>query len=74
MVKKDAATFTVPLSCLQKKIPGLSRTPKTLFQDSAVAKQCLNTETNSSCLLYIHSVRVQSIVERSTQVAEKLFS
>ena len=28
-----------PLSCLQK-IPGLSRTPKTFFQDLVVAQQC----------------------------------
>ena len=47
--------------------------PKTFFQDSVVARQCFNIQTNSSYLLYTYSVSVQSIAKHSSQVAKKLF-
>jgi len=54
------------LSCLQK-IPGLSRTPTTFFQDSLVALQCLNIQTSSSYLLYMYSLTVPSSAKRSSK-------
>jgi len=46
----------------QNVFPGLHRS------------QAMFKYTDKQQLLYIYSVTVQSIVERSTQVAEKLFS
>ena len=62
-----------PLSCLQKKSRTFPGSPKRFFQDSVIAQQCLTIETNSSYLLCIYSVTVQSIAKRSSQVAKNLF-
>jgi len=52
-----------PLSCLQK-IQGLSTTLTTFFQDSFVAQQCLNTQTNRQ-LLTLYTQRNSNIQHKT---------
>jgi len=61
---------TLLLTNNSRTFPELSRTPTTFFQDSFVAQQCLNIQTNSSYLLYIYSVTVTSSAKHSSK---KLF-